>query len=116
MMNVISTTLEGLKESLKLENFLPFFLFYFLCSICFTVSLLPVIDYIPSIIKMKTTVMPLILTLLLALPFLVAYLVDIWFTAALVYKIKKGTKFSISLKKVKPLYPSLLALVICLKV
>lgn len=116
-MSILSLLSQSLKEMFWPRRFLPFFLLYFsILIVAFPVaaSILSSFFYITT----TTGAPPFLITgmALLIIQIIILALVNIWFTAALVYDIKTKRGFSKGLHETKKFYLQLLVFFVILGV
>ena len=119
-MGITEIVLKSLEESVQPKRFLPFFLLYFLFSLCILIFSIPALQVLPSIILLEFTMTDLTIVavnvLALLVVFLIVCLVNLWFTGALIFDVHKNKGFDKSLKHAKSLFSqmALLSLIIFL--
>lgn len=113
-MSISEVISKSIKEMLLPKRFLPFFLLYFLFSLCALIFILPILQILPSLISFEFTKRQMAAAIInlsaLFIVFLIVVLVNLWFTGALIHDIHKKKGFDFGLKQAQKQYWQILAL------
>ncbi|MCD6403297.1 MAG: hypothetical protein J7K98_03130 [Candidatus Aenigmarchaeota archaeon] len=113
-MKITPILVNGLRKSLTPKFFIPLFIFYTLASLAILITLIPLLDYIPSLLRLQFDERSYFILIGPLSVILLVFLISIWFKGAVIHMFIHPSSFEDSLKKIKPLYPSLLGLSIFL--
>jgi len=117
-MPILNIIARSFKETFKPKRLLPFFLLYFLFSICFLIFFMPILSISPFLLTLKYTSQQLALVSVnfaaLFIIFILIFLLSLWFMGALIFDVWTGKGFELGLNYSKKLYWQILALSIIL--